>query len=114
MARITSCQSINIQPMSETVTIALVTALAAAIPPTIVAIAALLQARTAAKEASKAVNVAVVTAGIASGKADELAEKTEVVHKLVNSNLTKVKDDLTLAQERIAVLEKMLFKKEEV
>lgn len=105
--------------MSETVTIAIVTAFCAALPPTIVAIAALIQARTAAKAAAKAANEAVVAAAVSSEKSDLLAEKTEVVHKLVNSNLTTVKDDLAVtkadllqARERIEALEKLLIKKE--
>jgi len=71
--------------MSETTVQIIVTAFIASIPPTILAIATLITSKAAAKEANKAVKVAVVTAEVASQKADSLAEKTEMVHKLVNS-----------------------------
>ena len=84
----------------------IVTALIASIPPTILAIATLISSRAAAKAATQAVEVAVVTAGVASQKADNLAEKTEMVHKLVNSGYAVQLKVSSIALRRLADLTK--------
>jgi len=88
--------------MSETTVQIIVTAFIASIPPTILAIATLITSKAAAKEATKAVKVAVVTAEVASQKADSLAEKTEMVHKLVNSGYAVQLKVSSVALRRLA------------
>jgi hypothetical protein len=69
--------------VTEPVTIALIVA----IPPTL---------------------VAVVTLIVGIYNAKEIKHKSDEIHILVNSNLTKVKSDLALALERVAKLEKLI------
>lgn len=72
--------------MSEPIAIAVL----AAIPPTVMAFAALVQS-------------------VRNGrKADTISTKTEQIHVLTNSNLTSVKADLALANEKIQELERLV------
>lgn len=66
--------------MSETLVVAIVTAVLTALPPTILAIASLIQGR-------------------------KIIHKADEIHTLTNSNLTKVTADLALATKRIEILE---------
>jgi hypothetical protein len=74
--------------MTET----MVTHLIAAIPPTIAALGAIYISRRNGKMVAST------------------AEKLDGVHELVNSNLTKVKTDLELANTRVKRLEEMIVK----
>jgi len=94
------------KPLSETTLQIIITAFIASIPPTILAIATLITSKAAAKAATEAVEVAVVTAGVASQKADSLAEKTEMVHKLVNSGYAVQLKVSSVALRRLAEITK--------
>lgn len=81
--------------------VAIVAAVLAALPPTIAALAALRQGKQNA--AKVAVNTQLTED--TGHKTDNLIKKTDEIHELTNSNLTSVKSDLAMANQRIKELQ---------
>ena len=94
--------------MTETMFVALVAGLSAAIPSTILAFAALTQARSAATKAKEAAEAAVVTANKVETKTDELVKQSEAIHVAVNSNLAAVKAELVRVTAQNEALQGMV------
>lgn len=103
--------------MTEATITTIVVTMVGAIPPTILSMAAWRSSRSADKSAKAAAATAALSADSTARtveatehKATELIEKSAEIHKLVNSNLTAVKSDLAVANEKIATLQSLVEK----
>lgn len=92
-------------------------ALIVAMPPTILSVATFITSRAAAAAAKEAKTTAETVAVKAKDDAAlavtdraALASKTEEIHVLVNSNLTAVKVDLELANNKIIAMQQLIEK----
>lgn len=96
MARAVAVKPKAVTALSALV-VSIIVATIGAAPPTVVAYAALRASRASTEKVE-----------VIDQKTDELTKKAEVIHVLVNSNLSTVQADLALANQRIEKLQKLI------
>lgn len=104
---------------TETTYAAIVIAIVTAIPPTIAAIAAALSARHAARVSTRTSDTVVavadkadVAASHAQTAAVAASHQADAIHRLVNNNMSAMREELKIKDQRIALQHADLVAKE--